>query len=303
MSRAPRWAIAHKFAAEEAVTELAAIDIQVGRSGALTPVARLAPVHVGGVTVTNATLHNEDELARKDIRVGDRVVVRRAGDVIPQVLRVIEPKRGADAAPAFTMPSVCPACGGASRRIEGQAVTRCTAGLRCPAQRKGTIEHFAKREAMDIEGLGTKLSEQLVDEGIVGHTSGSVPPATWHPERVERLEHMGAQSTRKLLDAIEASRGAPLARFLYSLGITEAGRTVSATLARHFGTLDGVREANEEQLSEVEDVGPIIASYIAGFFADEANRTIVDDLANAVGPDPSRDRQRRGEREKCRSGR
>ena len=285
VSRSPRWAVAHKFAAEEAVTDLVAIDIQVGRSGKLTPVARLAPVHVGGVTVTNATLHNEDELARKDIRVGDRVVVRRAGDVIPQVVRVIEPKRGADAAPAFSMPTACPACGGASQRIEGQAATRCTAGLRCPAQRKRTIGHFAKREAMDIEGLGTKLIEQLVDEEIVD-TPADLYRLHLHPERVERLEHMGTQSTTKLLDAIDASRGAPLARFLYSLGITEAGRTVSAALAQHFATLDAVREAKKEQLNEVEDIGPVIAEYIAGFFADESNQAIVDDLASAIGPKP-----------------
>ena len=283
ISRSPRWAIAHKFAAEEAVTELLAIDIQVGRSGALTPVARLAPVHVGGVTVTNATLHNEDELARKDIRAGDQVVVRRAGDVIPQVLRVVDPKRGPGTAPAFTMPTQCPACGGASQRIEGEAVTRCTAGLRCPAQRKRTIGHFAQREAMDIEGLGTKLIEQLVDEGII-NTPADLYHLHQNPQRVERLEHMGAKSTTRLLGAIEGSRGAPLARFLYSLGITEAGRSVSAALARHFGTLEAVREANEEGLSEVDDVGPIIAAYIAGFFADEANQVVVDDLANAIGP-------------------
>ena len=285
VSRAPRWAIAHKFAAEEAVTELLAIDVQIGRTGALTPVARLKPVHVGGVTVTNATLHNENELERKDIRVGDRVVVRRAGDVIPQVLRVVDPEQRKPGAPVFKLPTTCPACGGATTRTEGQSATRCTSGLRCPAQRKQTIRHFAKREAMDIEGLGEKLIDQLVEANLI-ITVDDIYQLHEHRSSIETLEHMGEQSTTNLLAAIERSKSATLPRFLYALGIMEAGRSVSAALAEHFGELDAVRKADETQLADVEDIGPIIANYVSTFFRNEANRRVIDDLSKAIQPTP-----------------
>ena len=285
VSRAPRWAIAHKFAAEEATTELLAIDVQVGRTGTLTPVARLAPVQVGGVTVTNATLHNEDEIARKDIRVGDHVVVRRAGDVIPQVVRALHAKRSDAGAPRFALPRRCPACGGETVRTEGHAARRCSAGLSCPGQRKQTIRHFAKRDAMDIEGLGDKLIAQVVDAELVTTVADLYTLHEKH-HALTQLEHMGAQSSAKLLEAIERTRGAPLARFLYALGITEAGRSVSGALAAHFGTLDSVRNADEATLAEVDDVGPIIAAHTARFFADDTHRTIVNALAHAIAPAP-----------------
>ena len=283
VARAPRWALAHKFPAEEAVTRLLAIDVQVGRTGSLTPVARLEPVFVGGVTVTNATLHNEDEIARKDVRVGDRVVVRRAGDVIPQVLRAADPERRAPDAPRFEMPTECPVCGAPAVRVEGQSATRCTAGLGCPAQRKQAIRHFASRRAMDVEGLGEKLVDQLVDTGLV-ETVADLYRLKERRGEVAALERMGALSTDNLLAGVEKSRGLPLPRFLYALGIPEVGEATAEALARHFGRLFRVREADEPALAEVRDVGPVVAAHVAAFF--EANREVVDDLMVVAGPAP-----------------
>lgn len=283
VSRSPRWAVAHKFAAEEAVTTLLAVDVQVGRTGTLTPVARLKPVSVGGVTVTNATLHNEDEMRRRDIRIGDDIVIRRAGDVIPQVLRGATPDRAGVERPIFTLPERCPACDGPTARSEGHTALRCTSGLGCPGQRKSRVRHFAKRDALDIEGLGEALIAQLVDAGLVT-TPADLYTLAGKREAVAALERMGAQSTSNLIDAIEKTKGAPLARFLYALGIVEAGRSVSRALARRFATLEAVRNADESALGEVDDVGPIIAHYVADFFRDTANAAIVDRLAAAIEP-------------------
>ena len=283
VARAPRWALAHKFPAEEAVTRLLGIDIQVGRTGSLTPVARLEPVFVGGVTVTNATLHNQDEIERKDVRVGDRVVVRRAGDVIPQVLRVVDPESRDPESPTFAMPSACPACGAPAIRVEGQAATRCTAGLECPAQRKEAVRHFASRRAMDIEGLGEKLVDQLVESGFVAAVADLY---RLHERRAEiaALERMGELSTDNLLAGVEKSRGLPLPRFLYALGIPDVGEATAGSLARHFGKLFRLREADEAALAEVRDVGPVVAAHVVAFF--KANREVVDDLMVAARPGP-----------------
>ena len=283
VARAPRWALAHKFPAEEAVTTLLGIDVQVGRTGSLTPVARLEPVFVGGVTVTNATLHNQDEIERKDVRVGDRVVVRRAGDVIPQILRVVNPQSRDPEAPTFVMPSACPACGAPAVRPEGQAATRCTAGLGCPAQRKESIRHFASRRAMDIEGLGEKLVDQLVESGLVAAVADLY---SLHERRDEiaALDRMGELSTANLLAGVEKSRGLPLPRFLYALGIPDVGEATAGSLARHFGKLFRLREADEAALAEVRDVGPVVAAHVLTFF--RANREVVDDLMVAARPAP-----------------
>ena len=283
VSRAPRWALAHKFPAEEAITTLLGIDVQVGRTGSLTPVARLEPVFVGGVTVTNATLHNHDEIIRKDVRVGDRVVVRRAGDVIPQVLRVVAPEKRAPDTPRFEMPEACPVCGAPVARMEGQAATRCTAGLGCPAQRKEAIRHFASRRAMDIEGLGEKLVDQLVETGLV-ETVADLYRLREHRDEIAALERMGELSTDNLLLAVEKSRGLPLPRFLYALGIPEVGEATAGSLAGHFGKLFRIREANEAALAEVRDVGPIVAAHVAAFFG--ANREVVDEVMVAARPAP-----------------
>jgi len=283
VSRAPRWALAHKFPAEEAVTTLLGIDVQVGRTGSLTPVARLEPVFVGGVTVTNATLHNQDEIARKDVRVGDRVVVRRAGDVIPQVLRVVDPEKRAPDAPRFEMPDQCPVCGAPVARMEGQAATRCTAGLGCPAQRKEAIRHFASRRAMDIEGLGEKLVDQLVEKRFVT-TIADLYRLKDRRDDIAALERMGELSAKNLLEAIEGSRNLPLPRFLYALGIPEVGEATASSLARHFGKLYKLREADEAALAEVRDVGPIVAAHVAAFF--EANRDVLNKVMVEARPAP-----------------
>ncbi len=277
ISKAPRWALAHKFPAEEEITRLLDIDIQVGRTGALTPVARLEPVFVGGVTVTNATLHNEDEIRRKDVRAGDWVVVRRAGDVIPEVARAIHQRREIEL-PEFHMPESCPECGSAVERVEGEAVTRCTGGLVCPAQRKHSIRHFATRKAMDIEGLGDKLVDQLVEAGLV-HTVADL----YHlnHEQVASLERMGGKSAENLLKALEDSKKPPLDRLLYALGIREVGEVTAHSLAVHFGTMEALREASEETLIEVNDVGPIVASHVAAFFQQENNRQVIQALSDA----------------------
>ena len=277
VSREPRWAVAHKYPAEEANTEVLGIDIQVGRTGALTPVARLAPTFVGGVTVTNATLHNEDEIRRKDIRVGDTVVVRRAGDVIPEVVRVLSEKRPIMAA-EFVMPGFCPICGSHVVRSENETVARCSGGLFCPAQRKQALIHFASRRAMDIEGLGDKLVEQLVDGGVVR------TPADLYKMgllALVSLERMADKSASNLLAAIEKSKQTTLARFIYALGIRNVGETTARDLARHFGSLDRILAADEDALMQVDDVGPVVAQCLREFCAEPHNLEVVEQLRAA----------------------
>ncbi len=277
VSRAPRWAIAHKFPAQEEMTRLIDIDIQVGRTGALTPVARLEPVFVGGVTVTNATLHNEDEIRRKDVRSGDTVIVRRAGDVIPEVVSVVLAQRPDDARP-FVMPDHCPVCGSEVRRIEGEAVSRCSGGLYCSAQRKEAIKHFASRRAMDIEGLGDKLVEQLVEAGWVTSVADLYNRAVLPREKLAGMERMGDKSADNLIAAIEKSKQTTLARFLFSLGIREVGEATAQALASHFGKLSAVIEADEEALLQVPDVGPVVAANLRAFFHEPHNREVITAL-------------------------
>jgi DNA ligase (NAD+) len=277
VSKAPRWALAHKFPAEEEMTRLLDIDIQVGRTGALTPVARLEPVFVGGVTVTNATLHNEDEIRRKDVRPGDWVVVRRAGDVIPEVARAIHQRRETELA-EFQMPETCPECGSAVERVEGEAAARCTGGLICPAQRKHGIRHFATRKAMDIEGLGDKLIDQLVETGLV-HTVADL--YRLDHEQIASMERMGGKSAENLLKALEVSKKPPLDRLLYALGIREVGEVTAHSLAAYFKTMEALQGATEETLVEVSDVGPIVASHVAAFFQQEDNRLVIQALRDA----------------------
>jgi DNA ligase (NAD+) len=284
VSRAPRFALAHKFPAEEALTELLGIDVQVGRTGALTPVARLKPVFVGGVTVTNATLHNEDEVRRKDVRVGDTVVVRRAGDVIPEVARIVPDRRPAGAR-VFTMPAACPVCGSAVARPEGDVISRCTGGLFCSAQRRQALLHFASRRAMDIEGLGEKLVDQLVS--AVPQSGGSPlvrTPADLYRLTIEQaggLDRMAEKSARNLVAAIDASRQPTLARFVFALGIRNVGETTARDLARHFGSLDALLDADEPALLQVPDVGPVVAASIATFFSQPHNREVIEALRSA----------------------
>ncbi len=277
VSRAPRWALAHKFPAEEEITLLKSIDVQVGRTGALTPVARLEPVFVGGVTVTNATLHNEDEIRRKDVRAGDWVVVRRAGDVIPELARAIHSRRESELA-EFRMPEECPECGSAVERVEGEAVSRCTGGLICPAQRKHSIRHFATRKAMDIEGLGDKLVDQLVEAGLIHSVSD-----LYHlsHDQLSALDRMGGKSAANLLKALEDSKQPPLDRLLYALGIREVGEVTARSLAIHFGSMDALIDASEEALTEVADVGPVVASHVAAFFQQENNLQVIRALKDA----------------------
>ena len=278
VSRAPRFAVAHKFPAEEATTTVLDINVQVGRTGAITPVARLAPVSVGGVTVTNATLHNEDEVRRKDIRIGDSVIVRRAGDVIPEVVAFVPERRPADAQ-EFLMPIACPVCGSAIIRPEDEAVARCSGGwLKCAAQRKGGLLHFVSRRAMDIEGLGEQLVEQLVDRGLV------TTPADFYKLgliTLSELERMAEKSAQNVLDALTVSKSTTLPRFIYALGIRHVGESTAKTLARHFGTLDALMVANEEEILAVEDVGPVVAQSILGFLHDPLNRELIEQLRAA----------------------
>ena len=274
VTREPRWAVAHKYPAQEMLTTVQAIEVQVGRTGKLTPVAKLAPVFVGGVTVTNATLHNEDEARRKDVRVGDTVIVRRAGDVIPEVVAVLPEKRR-PGAPRFTMPHTCPVCGSAAVREEGEADYRCTGGLFCSAQRKQSILHYAQRRAVEIEGLGDKLVDQLVDTGVVktlpdlyrlGLTS------------LASLERMADKSAQNIVNALEKSKQTTLPRFLFGLGIRHVGEATAKALARHFGKLDAIMEASEEQLLQVADIGPVVAQSIRTFFDQPHNREVVEQL-------------------------
>lgn len=274
VSREPRWAVAHKYPAQEQLTTVQAIDVQVGRTGKLTPVAKLAPVFVGGVTVTNATLHNEMEARRKDVRVGDTVIVRRAGDVIPEVVAVL-PERRTPGAEEFTMPANCPVCGSDVVREEGEADHRCTGGLFCGAQRKEAMLHFASRRAMDIEGLGDKLVEQLVDTGTVKTLPDLYKLGL---SSLVVLDRMAEKSAQNIVDALNKSRQTTLARFLFALGIRHVGETTAKDLARHFGNLDAIMSASTEQLLQVPDVGPVVAQSIHTFFEQAHNREVVEQL-------------------------
>lgn len=271
VSRAPRWAVAHKFPAEEAITLVEDITVQVGRTGAITPVARLKPVFVGGVTVTNATLHNEDEMRRKDIHIGDTVVVRRAGDVIPEVVLVKHELRPADAH-LFVMPAVCPECGSHVVRLEDEAVARCTGGLICPAQRKQAITHFASRRAMDIEGLGEKLVDQLVERNLVHHLDDVY---RLNLPMLAGLDRMAEKSAQNVLSAIEKSKTTTLPRFIYALGIRNVGEATAKDLAQHFGSLEALMQASVESLMQVHDVGPVVAEATFQFFDEPHNREVI----------------------------
>ena len=277
VSRAPRWAVAHKFPAQEAVTRITDIRFQVGRTGALTPVAKLEPVFVGGATVSNATLHNMDEVRRKDVRVGDEVIIRRAGDVIPEVVKTVL-KPGAGRSEAIPVPKTCPECNAEVVQIEGEAVIRCSGGLYCPAQRKGVIKHFASRTAMDIEGLGHKLVDQLVDKEQVSSVKD-----IFHltKEKITALEFMGDRSAENLLNAIEKSKHTSLARFIYALGIRGVGEATAAALADHFRDLGPLLQADAEHLQEVPDVGPVIAENITSFFRQSYNQEVISELISA----------------------
>ncbi|MCU0806538.1 MAG: NAD-dependent DNA ligase LigA [Candidatus Contendobacter sp.] len=276
-TREPRWAVAHKFPAQEELTLVEAIEVQVGRTGAITPVARLRPVFVGGVTVTNATLHNADEVARKDVRVGDTVIVRRAGDVIPEVAGVVLERRSLGARP-FAMPETCPVCGSRVVRLAGEVVARCIGGLYCRAQRQEAIRHFASRRALDIEGLGDKLVEQLVERDLVRNPADlyGLDVAT-----LAGLERMGAKSAAKLVEALERSKTTTLARFLYALGIREVGEATALTLASHFGTLEALMTAEEERLQQAPDIGPVVAAAIRAFFQEPHNQQVIARLRAA----------------------
>jgi len=279
VSRAPRWAIAHKFPAEEALTTVLGIEFQVGRTGALTPVARLAPTFVGGVTVSNATLHNIDEMTRKDVRVGDTVVIRRAGDVIPEVVRVLLERRVAGAR-AIELPTHCPVCGSPVVRESDQAVARCSGGRTCPAQRKEEIKHFASRRALDIQGLGDKLVEQLVDRDWVRTPADLFE---LEPARLETLERMAEKSAQKIHAAVLAAKRTTLPRFLYALGIRDVGEATALALAQHFGDARVLADASVEEIQRVQDVGPIVAGSIRAYFDNVENRRLLERLlANGI---------------------
>lgn len=277
VSRAPRFAVAHKFPAEEAQTTIVGIDIQVGRTGALTPVARLKPVFVGGVTITNATLHNEDEIKRKDVHIGDTVIVRRAGDVIPEVVRALPELRPATAQ-VFTMPDQCPVCHSAVERLPDEAVLRCTGGLFCEAQRKQSIIHSVSRKALNIDGLGEKLVEQLVDVGFV-HSIADLYKLT--VEKLIGLDRMGRKSAENLVAAIDTSKNTTLPRLIYSLGIRHVGESTARDLAAYFGDIHALEKATMEQLLSVNDVGPVVAQSIVRFFAEPHNQEVIAALLAA----------------------
>lgn len=277
VSRAPRWAIAHKFPAEEVMTTVEAVEFQVGRTGALTPVARLKPVFVGGVTISNATLHNMDEVQRKDVHIGDTVIVRRAGDVIPEIVMAVPQHRPKDAK-AIKLPKHCPICHSAIEQIEGEAIARCAGGLVCPAQRKEAIKHFASRRAMDVEGLGDKLVEQLVDLDLI-KTPADLYSLTL--KQLADLDRMAEKSAQNLLDALAKSKKTTLARFLYALGIREVGEATAKQLAKHFGDLSPLYSATDEELQTINDVGPVVSQRIVTFFAEKHNRTVIDKLLEA----------------------
>ena len=277
VARAPRWAIAHKFPAEEALTTLRAVEFQVGRTGAVTPVARLAPVVVSGVTVSNASLHNIDELHNKDVRVGDTVIVRRAGDVIPEVLGAIKERRPTGAKP-IELPTACPVCGALIHRIEGEAVARCSNGLACQAQLKETIKHFASRKAMDIEGLGDKIVEQMLEQGLLDTV---VDLYALSHEKIAALDRLGEKSAHNLLASLERSKMTTLSKFLYGLGIREVGETTALNLANYFGELNTLMQADKATLQQVPDVGVIVAENIIAFFEQPDNRRLIEALQAA----------------------
>ncbi|MEZ9919968.1 NAD-dependent DNA ligase LigA [Vibrio breoganii] len=274
VARAPRWAIAYKFPAQEELTTLNDVEFQVGRTGAITPVAKLEPVFVGGVTVSNATLHNADEIQRLGVMVGDTVIIRRAGDVIPQITGVVLDRRPDDAK-AIVYPVVCPVCGSDAERTEGEAVTRCTGGLVCSAQRKQALKHFVSRKAMDVDGLGDKVVEQLVEKEMVQTPADLFKLSAG---RITVLDRMGPKSAQNVVDALEKSKQTTLPRFLYSLGIREVGEATAANLAQHFKTLERIEQASVEALLEVPDVGAIVAEHIKAFFAQERNQAVIAEL-------------------------
>lgn len=287
VSRAPRWALAHKFPAQEELTTVREIGWQVGRTGALTPVARLEPVFVGGVTVSNATLHNIDELQRKDVRVGDTVIVRRAGDVIPEVVRVVESRRPRGTK-RVELPECCPVCDSPVERVEGEAVARCTGGRSCPAQTIEVLKHFVSRRAMDVDGLGEKLIEQFLTLPVVGASDGearavqtSADLYSLDKDLIAGLDRMGEKSAENVIAAVEKSKSTTLARFLFALGIKEVGESTAATLASHYGDLAPIMSASEEDLQTVDDVGPIVASHIRAYFEEPNNRELIDALIGA----------------------
>ena len=274
VSRAPRWAIAWKFPAQEEMTSVEAIEFQVGRTGSITPVARLKPVFVGGVTISNATLHNMDEIQRKDVRVGDTVYIRRAGDVIPEVVRVI-PDMRPEGTEAVVMPSQCPVCQSDIVRIEGEAVARCSGGLFCPAQRKEAIKHFASRKALDIDGLGDKLVEQLVDMEMIKTPADLFGLSI---EQIAKLERMAKKSAENLINALEKSKSTTLPRFIYALGIREVGEATARNLANHFRTIEAIKNASIDELQQTQDIGPVVASFIQSFFEQEHNNEVIEKL-------------------------
>ncbi|GFE84332.1 DNA ligase [Steroidobacter agaridevorans] len=274
VSRAPRWAIAHKFPAHEENTILRDVEFQVGRTGALTPVARLEPVFVGGVTVSNATLHNMDEVQRKDVHIGDTVVIRRAGDVIPEVVKVVLERRPKNARPVV-LPEKCPICGSAVEREDGEAVARCTGSLSCAAQLKGALLHFAGRRAMDIDGLGEKIVDQLLTEGLV-HSPADLYKLT--VDQFANLERLGEKSAKNLVSALEKSKKTTLARFLYAVGIRDVGESTATALANHFASIEALQDANEAAIQEVPDVGPVVAAHVYTFFQQPHNREVIQAL-------------------------
>lgn len=274
VTRAPRWAIAHKFPAEEAYSVIEAVEFQVGRTGVVTPVARLKPVHVRGVTVSNATLHNMDEVRRKDIFIGDTVIVRRAGDVIPEVVGVVKDRRPNDVK-RIMMPKHCPVCRSLVEHVEGEAAARCTGGLHCPAQQKEAVKHFASRRAMDIEGLGDKLAEQLVDKAMIKNVADIYDLTV---DTLADLERMGVKSSQNLIDQIEKSKSVSLSRFIYALGIREVGEATAKLLAQEYGTLDKLRVATYEALQCIPDIGPVVAHHIVSFFQDAHNQAVINKL-------------------------
>ncbi len=277
VARAPRWAIAYKFPAQEEITVLNSVDFQVGRTGAITPVAKLEPVFVGGVTVSNATLHNADEIERLGVKIGDSVIIRRAGDVIPQIVSYVPERRPHDAK-EITFPTHCPVCSSLVERIEGEAVARCTGGLVCQAQRKEALKHFVSRKALDVDGLGEKVIEQLVDKEMVETPADLFRLSAG---QLTILERMGPKSAQNVVNALNASKETTLARFLYSLGIREVGEATAANLAAHFKTLEAISKATHEQLIEVQDVGEIVAKHIQFFFKAELNQSVITALIEA----------------------
>lgn len=274
VSRAPRWAIAHKFPAQEELTKVLNIEFQVGRTGAITPVARLEPVFVGGATISNATLHNIDEVWRKDVRVGDTVTIRRAGDVIPEVVSVVKERRPYNTKPV-TLPKLCPVCGSEIVKIEDEVVSRCSGGLYCSAQRKETIKHFASRGAMDIKGLGDKVVDQLVDSGLVNNVAELY---SLTGEKIAALERMGEKSAKKLLYAIDESKSTTFSRFIYALGIREVGEATAQSLASRFGDMHKLMQAGVSDLEMIPDIGPVVAEEIIAFFRQKHNRELIEDL-------------------------